>query len=61
MNIFQINDLISFLNNFNMLNVKSVKKDVGAGMLVVLIGNVTAPNARKDIAGLEYWSVASNV
>ena len=44
-----------------MLNVKSVKKDVGAGMLEVLIGNVTAPNARKDIAELEYWSVASNV
>ena len=57
----QIVDLITFLNNFNVLSVSSVKKDVGAVMLDFFIGNVTSSNAQKDFAKFEYWSVTSNV
>ena len=57
----QIIDLITFLNNFNVLSVSSVKKDVRAVMLENFIRNVTSTNAQKDIAKFEYWSVTSNV
>ena len=57
----QIVDLITFFNNFNVLSVSSVKKDVVAVMLEFLMGNVTSSNAQKDIAKFEYRSVTSNV
>ena len=57
----QIVDLITFLNNFNVLSVSSVKKDVGAVTLKFSVGNVTSSNAQKDIAKFEYRSVTSNV
>ena len=57
----QIVDLITFFNNFNVLSVSSVKKDVGAVMLDFFIGNVTSSNAKKDFAKFEYWSVTSKV